>query len=254
MLVTTTQDSNSALAEAWDDLVTGRYQVDSTPMTAETCSLVLVPAGQRPGELSRNLSQRHLEILRRFLLGGAQKCLAIDFGLAPSSVATLLQQCFRFMGLRCAASRAPLVLVIAAHSRNAHAGYPTQRTYADSGLRKTVSVRRPDTGLAATLPPAEYAVIQLVLEGKSYKEMARERRTSINTVANQVTAAYRRLGVSGRPELLSWVARGGAEAEQRPRGEPIELRLLDGRHGGEPCRKQVIAARVRRGTEVAIRA
>jgi DNA-binding CsgD family transcriptional regulator len=55
--------------------------------------------------------------------------------------------------------------------------------------------------------PAEYAVIRLLIEGKSYDEMADLRRTSKRTVANQLASAFHRIGVSGRAELLCMLAK-----------------------------------------------
>jgi hypothetical protein len=42
----------------------------------------------------------------------------------------------------------------------------------------------------------------LEIEGKSYAEMAELRQTSKRTVANQLAAAFHRLRISGRAELL----------------------------------------------------
>jgi DNA-binding CsgD family transcriptional regulator len=41
-----------------------------------------------------------------------------------------------------------------------------------------------------------------LVEGASYGEIARRRGTSTRTIANQITAVFRRMRVSGRSELL----------------------------------------------------
>jgi DNA-binding NarL/FixJ family response regulator len=46
----------------------------------------------------------------------------------------------------------------------------------------------------------------LLLEGCPYSEIARQRNTSVRTVANQVAAAFTRLHVSGRAQLLASTA------------------------------------------------
>jgi len=74
--------------------------------------------------------------------------------------------------------------------------------------RQTISVARPDNQLAEWLSPAEYAVTRLLIEGKSYEELARLRQTSKRTVANQLASAFHRLGISGRAELLCLLASG----------------------------------------------
>jgi DNA-binding CsgD family transcriptional regulator len=55
---------------------------------------------------------------------------------------------------------------------------------------------------AASLTPAESAVAAHLLEGRTNAEIARLRRTSARTVANQVGSVYRKLGVTSRLELV----------------------------------------------------
>jgi DNA-binding CsgD family transcriptional regulator len=64
------------------------------------------------------------------------------------------------------------------------------------------------------LPAAELAVIRQLVEGHSYAEIAAERGTSTRTIANQITAVFRRLRVSGRNEL---VQRLFLDQDQNPR-------------------------------------
>jgi len=51
------------------------------------------------------------------------------------------------------------------------------------------------------LTPSERAVVTLVLRGHSNLEIARIRETSPYTVSNQLSAIYRKVGVSSRREL-----------------------------------------------------
>jgi DNA-binding CsgD family transcriptional regulator len=51
------------------------------------------------------------------------------------------------------------------------------------------------------LSPAEHAVASLALRGRSNNEIGRLRGTSARTIANQLSAIYRKLGVSSRREL-----------------------------------------------------
>lgn len=53
----------------------------------------------------------------------------------------------------------------------------------------------------AGLTPAERAVVDGALAGKSNAVMAGERNTATRTIANQLSAAYRKLGVRSRGEL-----------------------------------------------------
>jgi DNA-binding CsgD family transcriptional regulator len=57
--------------------------------------------------------------------------------------------------------------------------------------------------LAQSLTRAEKEVALLVLEGASNAEISRRRGRSLNTVINQVSSIYRKLGVTSRQELAS---------------------------------------------------
>jgi DNA-binding CsgD family transcriptional regulator len=54
----------------------------------------------------------------------------------------------------------------------------------------------------AGLTQAESEVVSGVLRGQSNADIAVARGTSRNTVANQLQAIYRKLGVSGRAQLM----------------------------------------------------
>jgi DNA-binding NarL/FixJ family response regulator len=72
-------------------------------------------------------------------------------------------------------------------------------------------------GAAPELTGAEVAVLQLIVDGKSNKEIALERRTSLRTVANQVANIFKKIGVSSRRELVvsytRWIAGSSDERE-----------------------------------------
>ncbi|MBL8954105.1 MAG: response regulator transcription factor [Myxococcaceae bacterium] len=71
----------------------------------------------------------------------------------------------------------------------------------------TLSVPAPQAQKAAPLTPAERVVVALLLEGKTNPQIARARKTSVRTVANQVASIFKKLSVGSRAELI---ARGGA--------------------------------------------
>lgn len=68
------------------------------------------------------------------------------------------------------------------------------------------------------LPPAQREVLDLVLAGRSNAEIARVRRRSVRTIANQVASIFRRLGVGSRLEVFALFAQGGARSSTR--GDP----------------------------------
>jgi len=61
--------------------------------------------------------------------------------------------------------------------------------------------------LPAELSPAEQDVLKLVLSGISNAEIARRRGRSARTIANQLAACYKKLGVSSRLELAAKLGR-----------------------------------------------
>lgn len=59
----------------------------------------------------------------------------------------------------------------------------------------------PEVRIPAELTAAEAEVVRQALDGRSNAEIARERKTSSNTVANQLRSVYAKLQLSGRNEL-----------------------------------------------------
>ena len=212
------------LAALWDELVAGTCKVESWSHARDSWSIVVArePAsGGHPPAPS--LRPRDVEILEHALLCGVRKLVAVEVGLSCSSIAVILQGCFQYMGLSCLPSRIPGLLVVAAHARHHQAAKFQSSLSGGSGERfsyQTISVPRPDTALAAWLAPAEHTVISLLIEGMTYAEIAHARRTSIRTVANQVASGFRRLGVSGRAELLCLLARWAFKPPEPPARRP----------------------------------
>jgi DNA-binding CsgD family transcriptional regulator len=216
------------LSALWTELVRGSCKIEESQFTQHTCALVVT----RDRSDSRvALSKRHAEVLERSLIEGARKSVAVDLGLCPSTVAEILKQGFTFMGLSCWPSRIPLVLVLAARAKRAqeltrHALALAAQNQVFS--RQTISVARPDNELSVRLTPAEYAVTRLLVEGKSYADMALLRETSARTVANQLASAFHRLGVSGRAELLCLLAARKVASWRISAPSPRSARALGG--------------------------
>jgi DNA-binding NarL/FixJ family response regulator len=60
------------------------------------------------------------------------------------------------------------------------------------------------------LTPAELAVARAIARGATNAQIARERGTSVRTVANQVAAIFKRLGVGSRAQVAAALSRSGA--------------------------------------------
>jgi DNA-binding CsgD family transcriptional regulator len=63
--------------------------------------------------------------------------------------------------------------------------------------------------LLARLTPAELDVVDRWMEGASVAEIAAGRRSSANTVQNQLTSIYRKLGTNSRAEILQLIRSAG---------------------------------------------
>src|SRR5215831_19191309 len=60
----------------------------------------------------------------------------------------------------------------------------------------------------ASLSGAERDVLRALMRGWTNAEIAENRGTAVRTVANQVQALYRKVGVCSRAELVVWATRG----------------------------------------------
>jgi DNA-binding NarL/FixJ family response regulator len=199
-----------ALAEVWHELTTGQTRIIDGFITEERCYLRLtLPLGRVRGAA---LSGRRLSILQGLLCGQSIKALAYDLSLSPSTVSYEGKAALRQLGMEGTPCKAnPLLAMLA----RAEADEQLDRCariacYSEAdGMFRVIGAPRPDARLAPVLSPAEFAVVRGLLEGRNYLEIARNRGTSTRTVANQLAAAFRRLGVSGRGSLLNHVVCSG---------------------------------------------
>lgn len=213
-------DQNSTrvypLSKVWSELTLGRAFVIDCFLTEKLCYAVLAPGARSPGS-GRKLTSRRVQILERILLGEAQKAVALSLGIAPSTVTLSSAECLSAMGLECSTSRIPMLLTLAAHAHAYGAqhivGRATTLFRHGTGLL-LVSTPRPDEILDA-LTPAEREVARLLTESRPHLEIAGLRGTSARTIANQLAAAFHKLGVSGRSELLSRLCRAAVLSAQR---------------------------------------
>lgn len=188
-----------SLSLLWRELTRGLCKVVDGFFTESRCLLVTTPtASAIPFE------GRRLSIVESILCGVGQKSVAIEMNLAPSTVALNARLALESLGVYTKPSRVhPLLMMSAVAARSQDASSSGTLSYVTmEPVLRVISIRRPDTGLELTLPPAELAVIRHLVEGASYEEIARRRGTATRTIANQITAVFRRMKVSGRSELL----------------------------------------------------
>ena len=190
-----------SLALLWKELSLGLCKVVATFFTDAKCVMLTSVAG----EPVTPLEGRRLAILEQVLSGVGQKRIAIELELAPSTVALNARLALGSLGISCRPSRAHPLLMLSAKMATVHdlrSAADLSFIETDSGIVRVLSVARPDLALHRALPPAELAVVASLIEGVCYREIAERRGTSMRTIANQITAVFRRLKVSGRSELL----------------------------------------------------
>jgi DNA-binding NarL/FixJ family response regulator len=216
------------IASLWLELSSATQRIVDYFFTEASCFVALT-AAPSPCARDRRLSRKKLDVLERVLLRGGQKPVATELGLAPSTVAIIAGNCLRAMGLDHGASRAPLPLTLSIHAVHGLTALREARTSQFSHGGSTYSIirtGRPELGLEAALSPAEFSVTRLLVEGNSHAQIAALRSTSVRTVANQLAAAFHKLGVSGRCELVCQLvaSRPGTRSAGEPTPNELEFR------------------------------
>jgi DNA-binding CsgD family transcriptional regulator len=95
----------------------------------------------------------------------------------------------------------------AAARRDSPAGLRATILGTTSGRYVVLSYPLPGASPTSALTSAEREVLALMLAGASNAGIARQRDTAVRTVANQVAAIFRKLGVSSRSQLAALLAR-----------------------------------------------
>jgi DNA-binding NarL/FixJ family response regulator len=158
--------------------------------------------------VERGLTRRELTLLAAAEGGAANKLVAIEHCLACSTVSESLHATLGKLGFE---SRAEFVKVMAW----LRAGSPDRGTRVVGGTELCWVVLPIEAlDFDPRLTSAERQVVAGVLDGRSNAAIARARRTSSRTVANQLAAIYRKLGVSSRWELAARALRTSAPLAQ----------------------------------------
>jgi DNA-binding NarL/FixJ family response regulator len=147
------------------------------------------------------LSKRERSTLAAAETGVANKVVAIEQSLACSTVSESLQTAISKLGF---ASRAEFVKVMA-YLRNASPAADVRAVGAGAPCWVFLPAESLDVDLRLTA--AEREIVAGVLSGRSNAAIAQARRTSTRTVANQLAAIYRKLGVFSRWELAARAGR-----------------------------------------------
>jgi DNA-binding CsgD family transcriptional regulator len=179
-------DSDGALA-MWRGLVDGRWTLVDHFDTDGKRFLVAVenqPAVRDP----RALTPREGSALELARGGAAPKDIAYALGVSPSNARALLASGMRTLGVR--------------HRGELYRWRPEAGSVEQLDPKTSVLVMpETETAQVAGLTVAERDVVRLIRTGARNEEIARVRRTSMRTVANQVASILRKLGVHSREDI-----------------------------------------------------
>lgn len=204
-----------ALSEVWDRLASGRLEIVDDFVTLDRCYLVV---RTREDRAMKKLERRGLMVLKRVLLEGCQKIVAMDLGIAASTAAALGRAGLVAMGLHCRVHNTPYIVAVAAHASHERAstGARVSRLSSEDATVQVLSVPRPESRVHHLLSQAVLEVTGSLLEGKTRSVIARARNRSERTVANQLSIAFRQLNASSRLDLMRVLARSPERGLTQP--------------------------------------
>lgn len=158
----------------------------------------------------RSMAPRRLRALDLLFQGVSQTAIAIDLGVAASTISGELKAALQGLGIGGRVFALPPFLPqiwqLAAGGRSVRVVVdPHDRT------RQTLLLPRVDLALSETLAPAEVEVCRLLLQGCSHEQISVVRRRAGRTVANQLAAVFAKMDVSGRLELVARLVRHAPE-------------------------------------------
>jgi DNA-binding NarL/FixJ family response regulator len=175
-----------------------------------------------PGSLRARhaFTRNQVSVLRRAARGQSNQAVAAALSITQGAASTSLWKSLRKLGLR---SRAQLRWFSRGRTRLAPP-FSTRvtRLVTSRGDLAVFVCPMPRFAGESPLTPAETDVAPRVLQGKTNREIAMERRTSQRTVANQVVAVRSKLESSSRVEIV--VARSSPfDAGPPPDRVPVEV-------------------------------
>lgn len=165
--------------EDWQALVAGRYSVVPRE-DADGKRYYLLISNAPFAEEHARLAQREIDVLRLAARGFTNKAIAYALGVSPATSSSALASAALKLGL---GSRHDLVAV----------------ARAISGPAGSSAVEGGDTALTT----AEREVLALLRKGMSNGAIARLRRRSVHTVANQVSTILAKLAAPSRRTLVA---------------------------------------------------
>jgi serine/threonine protein kinase/DNA-binding NarL/FixJ family response regulator len=215
--------ARSELAAFWQGLVDGELHVVNAFFLEQRCYAIAATCVRSP------LTEREQTLLRRGFLAEPQKVLAADLGVSGTTVSVLIGRALRKLGLERRMGSAPLAVVLSAlHNFGAVSlrDVKVDTFEADGRHYVAISVPELDPSVLHELTEAERSVALLLVAGLNQHDIATERGTSPSTIANQIAAISRKLGIGGRFALIRrWAELQWADTHRHTAdvAEPVSL-------------------------------
>jgi len=182
--------------ELWLRLAKRKLRLVSCEQRYGTSCAVLAPGSDGPP-----LSNWSVSIAQRVLCGEYPKALASSFQVSPSTISQHISHVFRTMGAQQTPSKVSILLVMAALAASG-VKLPAARLEAGKEPgRLSLCAASPGQTFRERLTSSEFDVVTLLIESRSYAEIAALRHRSQRTIANQLASAFRKLRVSGQNHL-----------------------------------------------------
>jgi DNA-binding CsgD family transcriptional regulator len=184
----------------WRLLINGQLRVRDVSYVGGRCFGVLA------SHLGTRLSAGEVSVLERALRGESLKAVAIDLGVAPSTLSTRCKDLMKTIGTGTSIHHAPIFLVMACQA-TAGVAIPYGRFEGcNEAGHLVISTDAVAAELRTSLSEAEWEVTVLSVEGRSTDDLSHQRGTSRRTTANQLAAIFRKLGVGNRRALRAKAA------------------------------------------------
>jgi DNA-binding NarL/FixJ family response regulator len=197
-----TSSANELLPLLWSGLSQGSLVIAAADIDQHYARLTLRPSSRSAPQ--RPQLQRAAVALEAVLRGTPQKVIAMEQGVAFSTLSVGLRTATARMGLRTRFLRVPLglPLLVQAVANPGLVSARVEGSLPSVGRVCTVVLQRTEPALVGVLSPSELAVASYVLEGLNYERIAVLRSAALRTIANQISAIGRKLNVRGRFDLL----------------------------------------------------
>jgi DNA-binding NarL/FixJ family response regulator len=186
------------LAEIWRRLLNGEIRLVRVCCVQDRCFATLEERHPRGSPLS----EATISVLERLLIGDALKVIAAEAEVQLSTVSQRCTTALRAIGGTSQPCKMPIFLSMAVQAARGLRLPPARVDGICPRTRRwVVSIPLPGATFKSRLTRCEWEVARLVIASKSHSQISRARGTSKRTVANQLAAAFKKLGISGQGEL-----------------------------------------------------